>query len=193
MMIRNAVLSMVLVCLLVAPGAADMESIYEPGTLKPVDSVLKVAVGDEAPDFELPALAGGTVRLSDFRGRRNVVLSFVPAAWTPVCSDQWPGYNLALDLFREFDAELIGITVDNTPSQYAWVKEMGGLDFTVLSDFWPHGEAAEKYGVLRSDGVTERALVVIDRQGIIRFVHVNDINRRPDLGMLVEELGKLPK
>ena len=75
-MIRKVVLSMILVCLLVAPGAADMELIYEPGMLKPVDSVLKVAVGDEAPDFELPALTGGTVRLSDFsrQAERGAVL-----------------------------------------------------------------------------------------------------------------------
>ena len=122
-----------------APAAASSDLIYQTGDLPPVDSVLKVAVGDEAPDFELPAVGGGTVRLSDFRGKSNVILSFVPAAWTPVCSDQWPGYNLALEIFRQHDAELIGISEDNIPSQYAWIKEMGGLDFPVLSDFWPHG------------------------------------------------------
>ncbi|MBG0790015.1 MAG: peroxiredoxin [Desulfovibrionaceae bacterium] len=191
---RRAWLAAVAVLFLwAAPAGADSGLIYDTGELKPVDSVLKVAVGDEAPDFELPAVGGGTVRLSDFRGRRNVVLSFVPAAWTPVCSDQWPGYNLALDLFKQYDAELIGISEDNTPSQYAWIKEMGGLNFTVLSDFWPHGEAAKQYGILRSDGTAERALFVIDKQGIIRFILVGDINRRPDLGLLVDALSKLPK
>jgi len=179
--------------LLLAPRAGATEHIYHPHGLKPVDSVLKVAVGDEAPDFELPALAGGTVRLSDFRGKRNVVLTFVPAAWTPVCSDQWPGYNAALELFEQYDAELIGLSVDNMPSLFAWVEEMGGLNFTVLSDFWPHGAVADKYGVLRSDGTADRALVVIDKQGLVRFVHVSEIDRRPDLGMLMEELDKLPK
>jgi peroxiredoxin (alkyl hydroperoxide reductase subunit C) len=192
-MIMRFVLTVYLVLLFAVPQAGAMDHVYAPHGLKPVDSVLKVAVGDEAPDFELPALAGGKVRLSDFRGRKNVVLSFVPAAWTPVCSDQWPGYNAALELFRQYDAELIGISVDNTPSQFAWVEAMGGLDFTVLSDFWPHGAVAQTYGILRTDGTAERALVVIDRQGIIRFVHVGDINKRPDLGMLVEELDKLPK
>lgn len=190
-MIRVFVSAVLFVCLAATPGLAGMGMIYDPGTLKPVDSVLKVTVGDEAPDFELPALGGGAIRLSDFKGKKNVVLSFVPAAWTPVCSDQWPGYNLALDLFVHFDAQLIGITVDNIPSQFAWVREMGGLDFPVLSDFWPHGAVAKRYGVLRGDGIAERALVVIDKRGIIRFVHVHDINKRPDLGMLVQELEKL--
>lgn len=180
-------------CLLAVSPARAMHHIYHPHGLKPVDSVLKVAVGDPAPDFELPALAGGTVRLSDFKGRKNVVLSFVPAAWTPVCSDQWPGYNAALDLFKEYDAELIGISADNLPSQFAWVEEMGGLGFTVLSDFWPHGEAAQKFGVLRTDGTADRALFVIDKQGIIRFILVSDIEKRPDLGLLVDALSRLPE
>lgn len=184
--------TIVLVVLLLAPAAfAGKGFVYEGGkALKPVDSVLKVKVGDPAPDFELEAVTGGTVRLSDFRGK-NVVISFVPAAWTPVCSDQWPGYNIALELIREHNAELIGITVDNTPTQFAWVREMGGLDFPVLSDFWPHGEAAKKYGVLRSNGMTERAIFIIDAKGIIRYINVNDINRRPDLGELIQALEKL--
>ncbi len=67
--------------------------IYNLGTLKPVDSELKVRSGDLAPDFTLPSISGQRVTLSQFRGKNNVVISFVPAAWTPVCSEQWPGYN----------------------------------------------------------------------------------------------------
>jgi len=87
------------------------EFIYNPGILKPVDSTLKVKVGDPAPDFTLPSLSGEKVTLSQFKGRKNVVLSFVPAAWTPVCSDQWPGYNIARSLFEDNNAILLGITV----------------------------------------------------------------------------------
>ncbi|ADU61185.1 MAG: peroxiredoxin [Pseudodesulfovibrio sp.] len=161
------------------------------GPAKPMDSVLRVAVGEMAPDFTLPDLAGTPVRLRDFRARKNVVLSFVPAAWTPVCSDQWPGYNLITDILEEHDAVLLGITVDNTPSQRAWVEAMGGLRFTVLSDFWPHGAVADTYGILRSSGEAERALFVIDKQGVLRFIEVHDINTRPDLGLLVREVEKL--
>ena len=105
------------------------ENIYQVGKLKPTDSVLKVKVGDLAPDFTLPAVRGGEVTLSQYRGKKNVVISFVPAAWTPVCSDQWPGYNIAKDIFEGFDAVLIGITVDNIPTLYSWTKSMGGVWF----------------------------------------------------------------
>ena len=170
---------------------AYKENIYNPGQLKPTDSHLKVKVGDPAPDFTLPAVSGGQVSLNQYRGNKHVVLSFVPAAWTPVCSDQWPGYNIAKDFFQKNDATLLGITVDNIPTLYAWTRQMGKLWFPVLSDFWPHGAVAKKYGVLRSDGVTERAIFVIDRDGIIQYIDVHDINKRPRLENLVEELKKL--
>ena len=172
--------------------AGDLEEkVYPVDRLKPVDSRLNVKVGDKAPDFDLSAVNGGTVTLSQYRGKKNVVLSFVPAAWTPVCSDQWPGYNVAEAIFQQNDAVLLGITVDNIPTLYAWTKEMGKLWFPVLSDFWPHGSTAAKYGVLRTDGVTERALFVIDKQGVIRYLDVHDINTRPDLADLAQALERI--
>jgi peroxiredoxin len=166
---------------------------YNQGMQKPVDSKTKMKTGMKAPDFTLPSLSGEMISLDQFHGRKNVVLSFVPAAWTPVCSDQWPGYNLAKSYFDQYNAVLLGITVDNIPTLYAWTKEMGELWFPVLSDFWPHGAVARKYGVLRSSGVAERALFVIDKKGIIRSIDVHDINTRPNLEVLVKELEKLEK
>ena len=166
-------------------------NIYQVGVLKPIDSILKVKVGDRAPNFTLPSVSGEKVSLSQFLGKKNVVLSFVPAAWTPVCSDQWPGYNIAKDIFSRYDAILLGITVDNIPTLFAWTNQMGQLWFPVLSDFWPHGAVAKKYGVLRSNGVSERALFVIDKMGIIRYVDVHDINKRPPLEDLMGALEKL--
>ncbi len=166
-------------------------NIYSTGHLKPVDSVLKVKVGQKAPDFTLPAVSGKKVSLKDYRGRKNVVLSFVPAAWTPVCSDQWPGYNIVQDLFDEHHAVLLGITVDNIPTLYSWTRQMGNLWFEVLSDFWPHGAVASRYGVLRSDGTAERAIFIIDKKGIIRYIDVHDINERPPLESIVNQLEKL--
>lgn len=174
-------------------SAAFKDNIYDPGQLKPIDSELKVKIGDPAPDFTLPSVSGGKVTLSQYRGQKNVVISFVPAAWTPVCSDQWPGYNIAKELFDMNDAELLGITVDNIPTLYAWTKQMGKLWFPVLSDFWPHGEVAARYGVLRSDGVSERALVYIDKKGIIREILVSDINKRPDLESIAAALEQMNK
>lgn len=168
--------------------------IYSPGKLKPTDSVLKVRVGDQAPDFTLPAISGDKVALCQYLGKKNVVISFVPAAWTPVCSDQWPGYNAVKEfVFDKYDAVLIGITVDNIPTLFAWTNQMGTLWFPVLSDFWPHGATADKYGVLRTDGTSERALFVVDKKGIIRYIDVHDINHRPPLEHLVRELEKLQK
>ncbi len=166
-------------------------NIYQVGTLKPIDSVLRVKVGNHAPAFTLPSVSGEKVSLDEYRGKKNVVLSFVPAAWTPVCSEQWPGYNIAKDIFGRYDAILLGITVDNIPTLFAWTNQMGQLWFPVLSDFWPHGAVAKRYGVLRSDGVSERALFVIDKSGIIRYVDVHDINKRPPLEDLMGALEKL--
>lgn len=179
-----------------AQSLAFKANIYDPGKLKPTDSSLKVKVGERAPDFELPSLSGKTVSLRQYLGKKNIVISFVPAAWTPVCSDQWPGYNIAKPLFEKYNAVLLGITVDNIPTLFAWTNQMhgegGSLWFPVLSDFWPHGAVADTFGVLRSDGVSERALFVIDKQGIIRYIDVHDINNRPRLDVLMHELEKLP-
>jgi len=170
---------------------AYKNNIYNPGILKATDSKVKVKIGQKAPEFNLPAVAGEKVSLQDYFGKKNVVLSFVPAAWTPVCSDQWPGYNIVKDLFDEHNTILLGITVDNIPTLFSWTNQMGKLWFPVLSDFYPHGQVAKRYGILRSDGVSERALFVIDKKGIIRYMDVHDINQRPSLEILIKELEKL--
>jgi len=175
----------------VALSDAYKNNVFNTGRLQPVDSVLKVKVGQKAPDFTLPAVSGKKISLHDFRGKKNVVLSFVPAAWTPVCSDQWPGYNIVQDIFDQHEASLLGITVDNIPTLFSWTNQMGTLWFDVLSDFWPHGAVAKKFGILRSDGTAERALFVIDKKGIIRYIDVHNINERPSLEVLVRELEKL--
>jgi peroxiredoxin len=192
----------ILAFILVWPGIFPVlgetpKTIYEMGTLKPVDSHTKLNVGDEAPDFTLPSVEGSRVSLRQYRGKQNVVLSFVPAAWTPVCTYQWPVYDLAEDIFRDNEAVLLGITVDNIPTLYAWTKTIANnnekLWFPVLSDFYPHGSVAKKYGVLRSEGFTERALFVIDKQGIIRFKDIHNINERPPLLDLQKALKALKK
>lgn len=178
-----------------AYGASEQFNgrIFSVGPLKPIDSQMTLKVGDKAPDFKLPSLSGEDVSLSRFLGSKNVVISFVPAAWTPVCSEQWPGYNIVKDLFDRSDAVMIGITVDNIATLYAWTQQMGGVWFSVLSDFWPHGAVAARYGVLRSGGTSERALFVIDKKGIVRYMDVHDINERPRLEDLAEALQQLEK
>jgi len=185
----------VLSLLSMAYGVSDVfkDNIYDVGALKPRDSVPKLEVGDKAPEFTLPSVSGERVSLSQYLNKKNVVISFVPAAWTPVCSDQWPGYNIIKNIFDKYDALLIGITVDNIPTLHAWTNQMGDLWFPVLSDFWPHGAVADKFGVLRSDGTSERALFVIDKRGVIQYIDIHDINKRPPLEDLVKELQKLGK
>ena len=182
-------------CAAAPPQQAPGVDAYPVGRLKPVDSRLRVKVGAEAPGFTLPSVAGAKVSLASFRGKKNVVISFVPAAWTPVCSGQWPAYNVAEALFRKHNAVLLGITVDNIPTLYAWTRAMAndesGLWFPVLSDFYPHGRVSEAYGVLRSEGYSERALFVVDKKGVIRFIDVHDINERPPLMALRETLENL--
>jgi len=191
-MLIGIVMGLFLMCSNVGAQSSILaENIYDLGELKPFDSKLKVKSGQMAPDFSLPSVSGEKITLSQYRGKKNVVLSFVPAAWTPVCSNQWPGYNIAKDSFEQGDAVLLGITVDNIPTLHAWTQEMGQLWFKVLSDFWPHGAVADKYGLLRSDGLSERALIFIDKNGIIRAAMVMDINKQPDLKTCVIELKKL--
>lgn len=198
---KRKLAALLLLCVFVAMGGASVvysqtagfsDNIYPVGKLKPTDSVPTLKVGDSAPDFTLPAVEGGRVSLSQYIGKKNVVISFVPAAWTPVCSDQWPGYNISKGLFDKHDAILIGITVDNIPTLYSWTKQMctppEKIWFPVLSDFYPHGAVAAKYGVLRSDGVSERALFVINKKGVITYVDIHDINQRPPLGDLAKAL-----
>lgn len=168
-------------------------SIYRTEDLKPTDSQTKLKVGDRAPDFTLPSIKGEKVSLAGYLGNKNVVLSFVPAAWTPVCSEQWPGYNILKDEFDSHNTVLIGITTDNLPTLFAWTEQMGGVWFPVVSDFWPHGEVSHKYGVLRSSGVSERALFIIDKKGIIRYIDIHDIKERPNTELLLNQLKKLKK
>ncbi|HQB93397.1 MAG TPA: redoxin domain-containing protein [Smithellaceae bacterium] len=192
---KQVVLSLFISCLLthsaMALSEAYKDNVYQTGRLKPIDSVLKVKNGQKAPEFTLPSISGKKISLKEYRNKKNVVLSFVPAAWTPVCSDQWPGYNIVQDIFEENNAVLLGISVDNIPTLHSWTNQMGKLWFEVLSDFWPHGATAQKFGILRSDGTAERGIIIIDKKGIIRYIDVHDINERPPLESIVRELEKL--
>lgn len=195
MQMKFVVFSLLVCCVLLGTtplkAAISPDEIYSPGKLPPTDSHANIRAGDTLPDFALPSIDGKTISPRDYLGKKNVLLSFVPAAWTPVCSKQWPGYNITKELFDAHDTVLLGITTDNLPTLYAWTHSMGGLWFPVLSDFWPHGKAARTLGLLRSDGTAERALILIDKQGIVRYIDVHDINKRPRLEDIVEQLEKL--
>lgn len=154
-------------------------------------SKLKVKEGDLAPNFTLPSVSGEEVTLSNFRGKKNVIISFVPAAWTSVCSDQWTRYGGFQDAIEAYDAVLLGVSVDNLPTLRAWTNGLGDVWFTVLSDFWPHGVASKRFGVFRSDGISERAVFIIDKEGVVQYAMVNPINRMIDASEIVSVLERL--
>jgi peroxiredoxin len=150
---------------------------------------MALKVGDEAPDFELRSHRGGTVRLSDYRGKRKVVIAFHPLAFTPVCAAQMCGYQADLARLEALDAVVLGISVDAQPAKAAWAGVLGPIAFDLLSDFHPHGEVAQRYGVFRAkDGISERALFVVDKQGRITWARVYDIPQQPDNADLIAAL-----
>ena len=154
---------------------------------------MALTVGNEAPDFELRSHRGGTVKLSDFRGRKNVVLAFHPFAFTPVCANQMCGYEAGGPRFDRADTVVLGVSVDPQPAKTAWAASLGPVSFDLLSDFYPHGEVARKYGVFRvQDGFSERAVFLIDKAGRIALSKVYDIPQQPDndeLFTAVDSLG----
>ena len=148
-------------------------------------------VGDEAPDFTLKAANGQNWHLEDFRNQKNVVLAFVPYAFSRVCSAQLPSYEAELDRFKDIDTEVVSISMDSTHALKAWAKSMN-TSFPLLSDFYPQGQVVDLYGVRHVNGMPERALIVIDKEGIIREIEVmNAPTDLPDNEDLFEALRKL--
>lgn len=149
-----------------------------------------LATGTSAPDFTLPSTPDQKVSLSEFRGR-NVVLVFYPADWSPVCGDQLALYNELHDQFDDLNADLIGVSVDGIWCHLAFAKDRG-FRLTLLADFEPKGAVARSYGVYREgEGVTERALFVIDGEGMIRYSYVSPIGINPGANGIIKALQGL--
>lgn len=150
-----------------------------------------LSVGDMAPDFELASHRGGSVSLSSLRGQRNLVIAFHPLAWTPVCANQMTNYERDREWFEAHDAHVLGISVDAGPTKIEWAKSLGGISFDLLSDFHPQGAVAAKFGVARDDGISERAVFVVDKQGVIAFSKVYDIPTLPDNAEVRQAIERL--
>ena len=146
--------------------------------------------GTEAPEFRLPSTPDQIVSLSEFRGR-PVILAFYPEDWSPVCSDQLALYQELLPEFQKFNAELLGISVDGIWSHIAFAKDRN-LHFPLLADFEPKGEVARTYQVYRAtDGTSERALYVIDADGIVRWSYVSPVGINPGADGILRALESL--
>jgi peroxiredoxin len=143
-------------------------------------------VGDPAPEFQLKGTNKTEFKLSDQRGK-NVVLNFFPAAFSPVCSNQMPRIQSDKGEFGP-DTVIVGVSVDNTWALDAFARQTG-IDFPLLADFFPHGAVSEKYGVLLPNGVSERVVIGIDKEGVVRYIHVSPILEIPELAPCAAALG----
>ena len=120
------------------------------------------------------------MKLSDFRGKKNVVVAFHPLAFTPVCATQMTNYQAELPAFDAADTVVLGLSIDAQPAKSAWAKTLDSISYDLLSDFHPHGEVAKKYGVFREkEGFSERAIFVVDKNGRITWSKVYEIPELP--------------
>jgi peroxiredoxin len=146
--------------------------------------------GTTAPVFSLPSTPDQQVSLEEFRGR-PVILAFYPADWSPVCGDQMALYNEILPEFRRHDATLLGISVDGAWCHGAFSAQRK-LHFPLLADFEPKGEVARQYGAYRADeGTSERALFVIDGDGVIRWSYLSPVGMNPGADGILQALEAL--
>ena len=156
---------------------------------RPSQSLL--APASIAPDFTLPSTIDNSIRLSDLKGK-PVILAFYPGDFTPVCGDQLTLYNELLSLFAEFDAQVLGISVDGLESHAAFSADRN-LDFPLLADADPLGEVARQYGVFDEESQTcERALFVIDRTGHIAWSYLAPREVNPGADGILNALETLP-
>ena len=142
---------------------------------------MSVDVGDEAPDFELQDQDRQPVRLSSFRGRKNVVVVFYPMSFTPTCQGELCAIRDSLVDFDSDDVQTLAISCDSSAAHKRWAEEQG-YRFPLLADFWPHGEAARAYGVFDDSlGLALRGTFIVDKAGTVAYKVVNAIPNARDL------------
>ncbi len=153
---------------------------------------MAVEIGDEAPDFELPDQHGTPVKLSSFRGAKNVVLVFYPLAFSPVCSGELCALREDFpEVTTRDDVELLTISVDSLFAHRVWA-EQENFQFSLLADFWPHGAVARQYGVFdEARGLAIRGTFVIDKEGVVRWSVVNPIPQARDIADYQKALAEL--
>ncbi|MBU7016314.1 MAG: redoxin domain-containing protein [Theionarchaea archaeon] len=147
-----------------------------------------ITLKDRAPDFALKDQHGEEVRLSDLKGRK-VLLSFHPLAWTAICADQMKSLERNAPVLEQLNTVAFGISVDSVPSKKAWAEHLEIVHTGLLSDFWPHGEVAQLYGIFRvGNGFSERANILIDENQKAAFVKVYPLSELPDIREIIQVL-----
>jgi peroxiredoxin len=149
-----------------------------------------VNIESVAPDFTLKDQNKNDVALSALKNNK-VLLSFHPLAWTKICSEQMKSLEANRHAFKELNTVALGMSVDTVPSKKAWAKELGIEHTQLLSDFWPHGAVAKKYGIFREkEGFSERANIIIDENHKVVFAKLYDISKLPDINEIIDFLQK---
>jgi mycoredoxin-dependent peroxiredoxin len=152
---------------------------------------MAITVGAAAPDFTLKDQSQKEVRLSEFQGKKNVVIVFYPLDWSPVCTNEHICLVNDMKRFDELDAQVLGVSVDSSWSHKAFAEKMG-IKYPLLADFQPRGAVGEKYGVYLADkGITGRAIAIVDRSGKIAWFKNYDIPIVPDVKEVSDALAKL--
>lgn len=152
---------------------------------------MSLSIGQEAPDFTVKNQFGEEVTLSDFRGKKNVVLVFYPMAFTGICTGELCEIRDNRSAFESDDVQVLGISCDTTASLKAFA-EKEGFEFPLLSDYWPHGEVSKKYGsFLEERGISLRGTFIIDKEGILRWSVVNSPGDARNTAEYKEALAKL--
>lgn len=152
---------------------------------------MAVQIGEVAPDFELRDQHGTPVRLSDFRGKKSVVVVFYPLAFSSVCSGELSALRDSFPEASRADVELLTISVDSLHAHRTWA-DLEGYDFGMLSDFWPHGAVARSYGVFDEErGLALRGTFIIDKNGVVRWKVVNAIRQARELADYQKALAEL--
>lgn len=143
--------------------------------------------GRKVKDFSLKDQNGKDFRLDDFKGKR-VLLSFHPMAWTPVCAQQMQSLEKSEKALDNLNTVAVGLSIDSVPCKAAWARSLKIKKTRLLSDFWPHGTLAKSLGILRAEGFSERANILLDEAGKVMFVKVYPIRQLPDIGEILTVL-----
>jgi peroxiredoxin len=152
----------------------------------------KVKTGDRAKEFTLSDQNGKKIQLSKLRGKKRVLLSFHPLAWTGLCAKQMKSLERYKERFDSLKTVAVGLSVDSVPCKSAWAKSLKLKNTRILADFWPHGGVARKYGVFNDKkGIAERANIIIDEKGRIVFYKIYPIKQLPSVSEIVTFLKRL--
>ncbi len=148
-----------------------------------------IKVGDKLKDFALKDQDNNDFDSKEYRGKK-LLLSFHPLAWTPVCTNQMKALEDNMETLSQANTVPIGMSIDQQFSKAAWGKDMGVQHLRMLADFWPHGSVSESLDILRKEGFSERANIVVDEDGTVTWAKVYPIPELPDLEEVIRFLQK---